>query len=57
MLRKDFDVWLAELDEVANKDGYKGSITQDSGSVSWHLSWMEGLSPKQAYEDDLACGE
>lgn len=47
-----FDLWLAELDELARTYGRPDRGPSQTGNAFWFEYYRDGLTPKQAMEED-----
>lgn len=48
-----FRNWLKQLDSIAKERGHEGSMVEQTGEDCWVDFYLDGMTPKQAYNEDM----
>jgi hypothetical protein len=50
-----FDLWIDKLDQLALADG-AGYVTFMTGEECWLDAYNDGMTPEEAWQEELSCG-
>lgn len=54
---RTFEAWLAELNQIAGDAYGVPPMTAHTGEDCWHDMFEDGMTPHEAWDEEVACWE